>query len=115
MFRRKALALATLSTIVCSASGAAVAWEGFKSSKFLTYPVESQKSYISTAVMMAGVIAAQNVPEQAQCIDRWTSEHDGSGYKPVIEAMQRLPDYHPSGVILAVLNKACGSFEYKKR
>ncbi|WP_439543306.1 hypothetical protein [Hyphomicrobium sp.] len=113
MFRRKALALATLSTIVCG--GAAVADDGFKSSKFLTYPAESQSSYIGTAVMMAGVIASKNVPEQARCIDKWAATHIASGYQPVIEAMQNFPEYHPTGVIIAVLQKSCGSFDYAKR
>jgi hypothetical protein len=109
MLSRNTLALASLSTIVCSA---ALADDGFKSSKFLTYPAESQKGYISTAVMMAGSIAAQNKQEQARCIDGWAAQHDATGFRPVVEAMQRFPDYHPAGVILAVLQKACGSFKY---
>lgn len=104
------MALASLSTIVCI--GAAAAEEGFKSSKFLTYPAESQKGYIGASVMMAGSIAAQNKVEQARCIDEWAAKHDPTGFRPVTEAMQKFPDYHPAGVILAVLQKACGSFKY---
>jgi len=110
---RKALTIASLSTIVCIAASAQ-AQETFKSAKFLTYPAESQKSYIGTAVMMAGVIASQNVPDQASCVDRWATSHESTGYKPVIDAMKRLPEYHPTAVILAVLDKECGSFKYKK-
>lgn len=109
MLSRNALALASLSTIVCNA---ALADDGFKSSKFLTYPAESQKGYISTAVMMAGSIAAQNKQEQARCIDDWAMKNRDGGYRPVIDAMQKYPDYHPAGVIIAVLQKACGSFKY---
>ena len=113
MFRRKALALATLSTIVCISTAGAE--EGFKSSKFLTHSAESQKGYIGASVMMAGVIASKNAPEQARCIDGWASSNDPSGFPTVIEAMRKYPDYHPSGIILAVLQKACGSFEFVRK
>lgn len=110
MLSRKTLWVTSLSTIVCI--GAAAADDGYKSSKFLTYPAESQKGYISTAIMMAGSIAAQNKQEQARCIDDWATKHREAGYLPVIEAMQKHPDYHPAGVIIAVLQKVCGSFKY---
>lgn len=110
MFRRKALALATLSTIVCSA---AVADDGLKSSKFLTYPAESQRSFIGSSVLMAGLIAGQNADAQSRCIGDWSEEHIAAGYVPVLDAMKRFPDHHPTGVILAVLQKACGPLKYK--
>lgn len=105
------MALATLSTIVCG--NAVVADEGFKSSKLLTYPTDSQKSYINTSVLMAGLIAAQNSDVQSKCIGDWSGKHVGGGYQPVIEAMKRFPDHHPTGVVIAVLQKACGSFRYR--
>lgn len=111
MFRRKALALATLSTIVCS--GGAVADDGFKSGKFLTYPADSQKSYISSSVLMAGLIAGQNSDAQSRCIGDWSEQNNPAGYLPVVDAMKRFPDHHPTGVILAVLQKACGPLKYK--
>lgn len=110
MLSRNALALASLSTIVCSA---ALGDDGFKSSKFLTYSAESQKSYINSSVLMAGLVAAQNSDDQAKCIGDWSGKHLAGGYQPVIAAMQRFPDHHPTGVIIAVLQKACGSFKYK--
>lgn len=111
MLSRNALALASLSTIVCI--GVAVADDGFKSSKFLTYPAESQKSYIGTSVMMAGTVASLNNLSQAKCVDDWAAQHQGGGYEPVINAMRKYPDDHPSGLILAVLVKACGPFKYR--
>jgi len=111
MFRRKALALATLSTIVC---GAAIADDGFKSSKFLTYSAESQKSYIASSAMMAGLIASQNNAAQAACIDDWGTKQRDAGYADVVDAMRRFPTHHPSAVIVAVLDKASGSFKYPK-
>ena len=112
MLSRKTLAIASLCTIVCAAAGAAAA-EDFKSSKFLTYPADAQKSYINSSVLMATLIATQNSKDHAGCIGKWSGEFVTGGYQPVIEAMKKFPDHHPTGVILAVLQKACGSFAYK--
>lgn len=111
MLSRNVLALASLSAIVCSV--AASAQDAFKSSKFLTYPAESQTSYIGTSVMMAGAVASLNSAAQAKCVDEWAAKFQGSGYQPVIDAMRKYPDDHPSGLILAVLVKACGPFKYR--
>lgn len=111
MLSRKVIVIASLSTIVCS--GVALADDGFKSSKFLTYPADSQKSYINTSVLMATLIAAQNSKDHANCIGSWSGRFVSEGYQPVLEAMRRFPDHPPTGVILAVLQKACGSFAYK--
>ena len=112
MFRRKALALATLSTIVCS--GAAVADDGFKSSKFLTYPAESQSSYIDTAAVAATVVVSLNSASQAKCLGSWVAKHRAGNFAPVIDAMRKYPDDHPMGLIIAVLQKDCGAFKYAK-
>lgn len=109
MLSRKVLAIASLSTIVCSTGAFG---EDFKSSKFLTYAPEAQKSYIITSVVMAGIIAGQNKPDQSTCIDRWMADHEAAGFSSVKDAMSRFPDHHPSGVIVAVLEKACGSVKY---
>jgi len=61
---------------------------------------------------MAGVIAAQNRAGQAECINLWIAENKGNAFKPVQDAMARFPDNHPTGVIAAVLTKACGSIKY---
>jgi len=111
MLSRNAIATASLSTIVCS--GAAVADEGFKSSKFLTYAADAQKSYIGTAAVAATTIASLNSEPQAKCLGGWVTQYGDGGYQPVIDAMRKYPDDHPMGLILAVLQKACGPFKYK--
>jgi len=112
MLSRKALAIASLSTIVCSMAGGALAGEAFKSSQFLTYSAEARQSYITSSAMMAGLIASQNNPRQGKCIDDWIARQSAQGYASVVEVMKRYPDHHPSAVIVAVLDKACGSFKY---
>lgn len=112
MLSRKSLAIASLCTIVCAQGGAAD--EAFKSSKFLTYSAEQQRGYISTTTVAAWLLASQNNKEQAECIDKWGASHRDRGYTPVLEAMQKFPDDHPTALILAVLQKQCGSFQYVK-
>lgn len=111
MLSRKVLAIASLSTIVCSQ--AAVAEEAFKSSEFLAWSPQSQRSYITTAATAASVIVAANVQAQAKCIDDWGIKYRDVFYQPVIDAMKKLPDYHPMAVTIAVLEKACGEFKYR--
>ena len=109
MLSRNSLALASLSTIVCSA---ALADDGFKSSKFLTYSAEAQANYISTSAVAAASIAALNSQSQGKCLGDWVSKYRAGGYQPVLEAMRKYPDDHPTGLILAVLQKECGAFKY---
>jgi hypothetical protein len=63
--------------------------------------------------MMAGVIATQNIPSQAKCIDDWVARHHKDGYRTAIDIMRRFPDDHPTGVIVAILQKECGAFKYR--
>ena len=112
MLSRKVLAIASLSTIVCSA--AAVADEGLKASQFLSHSAEGQSGYITSSAMMAGLIAAQNKPEQAKCIDEFTATQKVDGYPRIIDAMKQYGDYHPTAVILSVFQKACGSLKFMK-
>jgi hypothetical protein len=110
MLSRKVIVIASLSTIVCS--GVAVADEGLKSSDFLTWSPENQRGFISTAAIAAGVIANLNRAGQARCIDDWGAKYREGGYQPVVEAMKKLPNYHPMAVTLTVIEKACGEFRY---
>ncbi|MCC7253880.1 hypothetical protein [Hyphomicrobium sp.] len=111
MLSRKALAIASLCTIVCAQAHSAD--DKFKSAEFLTWSPESQRSYITTAATAASVIVAANVRDQAKCIDDWGIKYREGFYQPVIEAMKKLPDYHPMAVTIAVLEKACGDFKYR--
>ncbi len=104
--------LASLCTIVCMQGS--IAEEAFRSSDFLTWSADNQRGYITTAATAAGVIANMNRAGQAKCIDDWVGQHRVSGYSPVIDAMKKLPNYHPMAVTLTVIEKACGEFKYAK-
>lgn len=112
MLSRKVLVISSLSTIVCTASSAGA--EDFKSSKFLTYSAEAQRSYIDTAVVAATVVVSLNSAPQAKCLGEWVAKQRQGDFSPVIEAMRKYPDDHPMGLIVAVLQKECGAFKFAK-
>jgi hypothetical protein len=99
---------------LCWIIGAANAGEMFKSPQFLQLPADGQASYISTSVGMAGLIAARNDKKHSDCIDRWYFPDREKGNRTITDTMRQYPDYHPQAVVLAVLQKACGPFEYSK-
>ena len=89
--------------------------ETFKSEVFLTWPRHSQELYIHTSVAMAGLIAGKNDEAHAVCLEDWYFDDEKRSNDFIIETMQRFPEYHPRGVIVAVLQKQCGTFDYAER
>jgi len=98
--------------VVCNTAGFVKEGKALTSAEFLDYPARSQTSFINASVLIAGLIADQNAPKQARCLDAWSAEQVKAGYPDVLNAMRRFPSYHPSGVVLAVMQKQCGKFEY---
>ncbi len=66
---------------------------------------------------MAGVVAAQNPGSQAQCVNDWylsaKSTMDERN-KYIRRTLERFPTHHPAGVMMAIIEKACGSFDFSK-
>lgn len=92
--------------------------EGFTGTQFLEWPIESQNSYFQSSATMSVFIASRNDPEQATCLNDWY--YDDNAVNPdrndeFRAAIRENPTYHPSGVVLAVMQKACGSFEYHSK
>ena len=87
----------------------------FKSETFLTWNRDSQDYYIRTSIGMASLISAQNDKAHAKCLDDWYYKDEGAGNDAVLATMKRFPEYHPRGVILAVMQKRCGSFNFRSR
>ena len=86
--------------------------EGFTAEKFLQFTKAEQASYFQTSVTMAGVIATQTRKDLARCIDDWyfgSSETTKKRNASMMELMKKYPKHHPSGIIAAAINKACGS------
>ncbi|MEM9375601.1 MAG: hypothetical protein AAGA72_05235 [Pseudomonadota bacterium] len=88
---------------------------GTTSADVLTWAIESQDAYFQTSIGMAGVVASQNEGPTARCVDDWYFKDRATRQRRndfIRETMRRFPDYHPAGVILAVLEKQCGSFTF---
>lgn len=89
--------------------------ETFKSEAFLTWERSSQDFYIRTSIGMAGFIAARNDNAHARCLEDWYYSDETAANEAVLAAMRRFPDYHPRGVIVAVIEKRCGSFTFSNQ
>ncbi len=85
--------------------------EMFKSSDFLTWKRANQEFYINTSIGMASLIASQLDTDQSKCISHWMATDEQLAYDQVLSSMKQFPDYHPRGVILAVIERRCGKFE----
>lgn len=62
--------------------------------------------------MMANMIAIENDKMQADCIGSWYEADRAAKEKYIYGVMEKYPTYHPIGVIMAVIEKQCGSFNY---
>ena len=104
-----AIALVSLITVYPQLSFA----DTLKSSDFLKWQKKSQAFYIEASIGMASLIAAQNNKAQAKCIDDWYFSGEEAKNAFIRETMKRVPDYHPRGVVLAVIEKQCTPLVYK--
>ena len=76
---------------------------------------DNRSWYLEVSVTMAASIASQNAKGQSSCIYDWyfqNGEVRSQRENQIYDAMRSNPEYHPHAVILAVLQKACGSFSY---
>ncbi len=63
--------------------------------------------------MMANMIANENDKQQSQCISDWYAEDRRGREQYIYDVMGKALDFHPMGVIIAVLEKKCGPFKYQ--
>ncbi len=81
----------------------------FQSVQFLEWKTLNQDAYIETSVGMASLIASQSDKTQAKCIDDWYYDAEARANDAVRNVMRANPQFHPRGVILAVVQKRCGT------
>lgn len=85
--------------------------EEFTGASLLAWEEKQQDWYFQTSVTMASFIAAQNQDSLAQCIDKWYFEETATKNVEIRQKLTAFSTYHPSGIILAVIEKACGKFQ----
>ena len=118
MFKQSLLTAAIAVALVAISCPQKLHAEQFKSSDFLTWGRDNRSWYLEVSVTMAASVASQNVKGQSACIYEWyfrNGEVNPRREKQIFDAMRSNPQYHPHAVILAVLQKACGSFSYKSQ
>lgn len=87
------------------------AQDGYTSAEFLERTIESQDAFMQTSVTMIGVVATQVRPEIAHCIDDWYGGDAMDRRNNFIRSVMREhSEFHPSGVVLAVVQRECGRF-----
>lgn len=87
----------------------------FTSATFLEWPRDSQRGNFQASIGMAGFIARQNDSTHGECLERWYFGDTDRAEASILEAMRKNQQYHPRAVIVAMLQKACGPFDYSKR
>ncbi len=90
------------------------AQEGLSAKSFLGWEEQSKRAYIQTSLMTMNMIAVENDQSQAECISAWYASDRRGKEQFIYEVMGKYPDYHPVGIIMAVVEKQCGTFKYTK-
>ena len=80
---------------------------------FLGWNETAQQAFLQNSVIMASTISSRRDVEQAACISAWF--FDEAGIRPerlgeVNSALADFPDYHPSAILVALIEQACGAF-----
>ena len=109
----KSLVIATFAVVLLFGTSS-YAKDVFKGSDFLEWPENSQKTFMDAAILMAGGIAAINTDQQGQCIYNWYfNDRIESIRNKIRKTMTEHSKHPPSGVIIAMAQKECGSMRYK--
>ena len=87
--------------------------EEFTGTDFLKRSTQDQRGYVSTQLVMASSIAARIKPELAECIGHEFFDGNGmsdQGFETVMQRVREFKDFHPSSVLVVVIEGACGTF-----
>ena len=108
--RRASRLLATL--VVIAGTVAPAHSDEFTAADVLGWSRKSQDSYFQKSITMASFIATQNAGDHAECIEGWYFEDGRVDHRrndQIRSDLKRFSNYHPTAVILARLEKVCGS------
>ena len=90
-----------------------LAAESFTGATLLNRSESDQRGYISAQLVMASTIASRSKPEMVDCIaDAFFDEAGMSDEKfdEIVQTIGEFQSYHPSSVLVILLENACGSF-----
>ena len=87
--------------------------EGFTDEEFLTWSIAEQRGYLDAQIVMASSIVTRAKSAMSQCMANTFYGPDGLtdiGFSVFRKTITEYQTYHPSSVVVVVLENACGSF-----
>lgn len=115
MIIQKLIATASIFAILSFNNMPLHAEDMFKSSEFMKWSEGNRSLYIDTSIGMVGLIAGYNDKKHMKCLENWYLKNQKKSNEFIYQVMREHPDFHPRGVIIAVLKKQCGTFDYSAR
>ena len=87
--------------------------EGFTGKDFLTWSAEAQEAFFQNSVLMASTISSRLNADHASCVSDWYFAD--AAKRPlrdaeILDTIKKRSDFHPSAVVLAVIERACGQY-----
>lgn len=85
----------------------------FTGVQFAEWSEADQRGYISTQLVMASSIVTREKPDMSQCMAESFYDDNGlsdSGFEMFRSRISEFEAYHPSSVIVVVIENACGPF-----
>lgn len=85
----------------------------FTGADLLKWSEASQVAYLQNAIIMAMTVSSRMSETHAACISEWFFEADGFRDARLADlngAIEKYADYHPGGVIVAIVERECGAF-----
>jgi hypothetical protein len=101
---------AAVALAICPQKSAA---EGFTGKEFLTRSTADQRAFVSTQMVMASTISARIKPDHSACIGEVFFDNLGlsdRGFDTVMQRVREFQSYHPSSVMVIVVEQECGPF-----
>jgi hypothetical protein len=87
---------------------------GTTTEDFLKWERKAQVSFLQTSISMLATIAAQMKPKMANCLNDWyyaSKNLDEKRHVEIIKIMPKYSKFHPSTVVLAYVESACGRLD----
>lgn len=101
---------AAVAIAICPQVSAA---EGFTGKEFLTWSSVQQRSYLDAQIVMASSIVTRTKQNMANCMaDEFygASGLTDEGFKKLVDTISEYDTYHPSSVLVVVIENVCGAF-----
>ena len=87
--------------------------DGFDGASLMEWSEASQVAYLQNSIVMTMTVSSRLNEVHASCISDWFFEGDrfrDGRLEELRTTISRYADYHPGGVIVAMIERECGEF-----